>query len=99
MSNNKALPSNKHSVVPKLRWRRHGNTVFCFPDQLPSEDVNELMSSLVMKDGYTKIIREFYYRVKEIKDGEFIILRQDCCLDCRQPMPKSSFMHDDEVYL
>ena len=55
------------------------------------------MSSLVMKDGYTKIISEFYY-TSNIEHGEFIILRQDCPLD-RQPMPESSFMHDDEAYL
>lgn len=99
MSNNNALPSNKHSAAPKPCWRRHGNTVFCFPDQLPPDDPDYLMQNLVMKDGYTKIIREFYYKVKEIEHGEFIILRQDCCLECRQPVPKSPFMKDDEAYL
>ncbi|MGB6673944.1 MAG: hypothetical protein WBE34_16050 [Candidatus Nitrosopolaris sp.] len=99
MSNNNALPSNKHSAAPKPCWRRHGNTVFCFPDQLPPDDPDYLMQNLVMKDRYTKIIREFYYKVKEIEHGEFIILRQDCCLECRQPVPKSPFMKDDEAYL
>ena len=97
MSNNNALPSNKHSVAAKPCWRRHGNTVFCFPDQLPPED--DTMQYLVMEDAYTTVVREFYYTVKEIKQGEFIILRQNCCLDCRQPMPKSPFMNHDEVYL
>jgi hypothetical protein len=35
------------------------------------------MKYLVMEDGYTTVVREFYYTVTEIEHGEFIILRQD----------------------